>query len=96
MTNGATPVGDRLRVLLAIFDFPLVTTGLRSVIEAEPGMIVAGEVTTRDDLRAAIETIPTDVVITECEPITAAGCTTFESIETIPLGLRASRGRDDW
>ena len=83
MTNGATPVGDRLRVLLAIFDFPLVTTGLRSVIEAEPGMIVAGEVTTRDDLRAAIETIPTDVVITECEPITAAGCTTFESIETI-------------
>jgi two-component system response regulator NreC len=83
MTNGATPVGDRLRVLLAIFAFPLVTTGLRSVIEAEPGMIVAGEVTTRDDLRAAIETIPTDVVITECEPITAAGCTTFESIETI-------------
>lgn len=83
MTNGATPVGDRLRVLLAIFDFPLVTTGLRSVIEAEPGMIVAGEVTTHDDLRAAIETIPTDVVITECEPITAAGCTTFESIETI-------------
>ncbi|HSG86748.1 MAG TPA: response regulator transcription factor, partial [Candidatus Limnocylindrales bacterium] len=82
-TNGATPVGDRLRVLLAIFDFPLVTTGLRSVIEAEPGMIVAGEVTTHDDLRAAIETIPTDVVITECEPITAAGCTTFESIETI-------------
>jgi two-component system response regulator NreC len=83
LTNGATPVGDRLRVLVAVFDFPLVTAGLRSVIDAEPGMVVAGEVATRDGLRAAIETTPADVVIAECEPITAAGCTTFESIETI-------------
>ena len=81
--NGSAPVGDRLRVLLAVFDFPLLTTGLRAVIEAEPGMAVAGEVADRDGLRAAIETIPADIVITECQPVTAAGCTSFESIEAV-------------
>ncbi len=81
--NGSAPVGDRLRVLLAVFDFPMLTTGLRSVIDAEPGMAVVGEVVEREGLRAAIETIATDVVITECQPITAAGCASFESIETI-------------
>jgi two-component system response regulator NreC len=81
--NGSAPVGDRLRVLLAVFDFPMLTTGLRSVIDAEPGMAVVGEVLDRESLRAAIETTPADVVITECQPISAAGCSNFESIETI-------------
>ena len=81
--NGSAPDGDRLRVLLAVFDFPLLTTGLRAVIEAEPGMAIVGEVADRDGLRAAVETIPADIVITECQPVTSAGCTSFESIEAV-------------
>ena len=80
--DGRRP-GDRLRVLLAVFDFPLLTTGLRNVIDAEPGMAVVGEVPDEAAMTETLGAVPADVVITECQPYTRAGCSAFGSIETI-------------
>ena len=83
-TNGSVPGnGERLRVLLAILDFPLLNRGLRAAIEAEPDMTVVGEASEHDALRQLIETVPADVIITECLPFSRAGCASFQAIESI-------------
>jgi two-component system response regulator NreC len=81
--NGPVPGGDKLRVLLAILDFPLVNAGLRAAIDAELDMRVVGQATDLAGLHELVETIPADVVVTECLPYSRAGCTAFQAIETI-------------
>jgi two-component system response regulator NreC len=82
--NVTQTMDDRpLDVLLAIFDFPVLTIGYRTAIDAEPGMRVVGEIEDRDDLRSQVEAIPADVVIAECDAYDPAGGTTMESLETI-------------
>jgi two-component system response regulator NreC len=82
--NGTGPGGGTtLGVLLAVFDFPLLVSGLREAIEAEPDMTVVGEVPGADALRESLEHTTADVVIAECLPFSAAGCTSFQSLETI-------------
>lgn len=84
--NGSGPVGpggEKLRVLLAILDFPLVNTGLRAAIEAELDMRVVGEAGTHAELRTLVETVPADVVVTECLPYSRDGCAAFQAIESI-------------
>jgi two-component system response regulator NreC len=88
MASGAVqpvgdPIGDPMRVVLAVFDFPLLTSGLRNVIDAEPGMVVVGEVPDEAAMAETLAAIPADVVITECQPYTRAGCTAFASIESV-------------
>jgi two-component system, NarL family, response regulator NreC len=82
--NGSGPGGSgKLDVLLAIFDFPMLVAGYRSVIDGELDMRVVGEVYERDHLRQAVERTSADVVVAECLPFNTAGCTTFETIEQI-------------
>jgi two-component system response regulator NreC len=80
--NGADVPGEKLRVLLAIFDFPLVNAGLRAAIDAEPDMHVAGEAPGPAELRNLIETVPADVIVIECQPY-GDGRSAFEAIEAI-------------
>ena len=77
----------RLGVLLAVFDFPMLVTGLRSTIEAELDMEVVGQVPHPEAMADWIARTTADAVITECQGFNGAGCTTFEAIERI----RASR-----
>lgn len=82
--NGHVPGGNgKLGVLLAIFDFPMLNVGFRSVIDAEPDMTVVGEVESHDGLRDQIGKLRADVVIAECLPFNGYGCTSFQTIETI-------------
>lgn len=74
---------DRLDVLLAIFGFPMLSMGFRTALDAEPDIHVTGEVTSPDALIAEVSASGADVVISECQPFDAAGCSTFESIEAI-------------
>ncbi len=83
-TNGsAPPEGRKLRVLLAIFDFPMLTVGFRAAIESEPDMEVVAEVDDRERMRETVGKTSADVIIAECVPFGAAGCTTMETIESI-------------
>jgi DNA-binding NarL/FixJ family response regulator len=91
-SNGQTP-GEptRLGVLLAIADFPMLATGYRAVIDAEPDMRVVGEVDDRSRLREGLERAEADVVIAECLPFDGSGCTSFQSIETVRAVTPASK-----
>jgi DNA-binding NarL/FixJ family response regulator len=81
-TNGSGAPAGRITVLLAIFDFPLLIAGYRSVIEAEPDLHVAGEIGNRDALEAALVQLQPDVVVAECLPFSAPGSNAYGSIET--------------
>jgi DNA-binding NarL/FixJ family response regulator len=82
--NGSGAGGDgRLGVLLAIFDFPMLNAGLRTIIDGELDMRVVGEVPTREQLPEILEHTGADVVIAECLPFSAPGDTTYESLERV-------------
>jgi len=91
-TNGSGTSGNgRLGVLLAIPDFPMLTAGFRSVIDAELDMRVVGVVDDRADLRGEAERSGADVVITECLPFDRSGCSTFQGIEALRAAHPATR-----
>ncbi len=74
---------EKAGVLLAIFDFPMLTVGYRTVIDAESDMRVVGEAETRDSLRDAIDRSAADVAIVECQPYTTDGCLTYRMLESL-------------
>ena len=83
-TNGAAPAGNgKLDVLLAIFDFPMLTIGFQRAIDAEPDMRVVDVVDDRSGLRERIQRSGADVVIVECSPYADGACTAFAAIEEI-------------
>jgi two-component system response regulator NreC len=82
--NGPGPDnGMKLGVLLAIFDFPMLNIGYRAAIDAEMDMQVIGEIESRDVMLGQLEKSTADVMIAECLPIGADGCTSFQTIESI-------------
>jgi DNA-binding NarL/FixJ family response regulator len=81
--HGSGPTGERLRVLLAILDFPLVNAGLRAAVEAEPDMTVVGVAGDHAALRELVATVPAEVIVTECLPYSREGCAAFAAIEAI-------------
>lgn len=84
MASGANGPGNgRVGVLLAVFDFPMLTVGLRAIIDAEPDLHVIGEVAVREALPDELARTTADVVITECLPLDRSGCTMFQSIEAV-------------
>ena len=87
--NGTTAMSERLRVVLAFPDFPLVSAGLRATITAEPDMVVVGETTTQAELASLIATVPADIVVTECLPASREGCMAFGAIEAIRAAVPA-------
>jgi DNA-binding NarL/FixJ family response regulator len=72
-----------LNVLLAIFDFPALVAGFRSIIDAQPDMRVSGVAEDPARLRAQLDAVPADVVIAECLPLAETGSSAFQAIETI-------------
>lgn len=82
--TGPERVSDgALRVLLAIFDFPMLVAGYRSVINAQPDMTIVGALDDRTGLRDQVARTPADVVISECMPYAISGCTSFQAIEEL-------------
>jgi DNA-binding NarL/FixJ family response regulator len=81
--NGSSAPKDKIAVLLAIFDFPMLAAGYRSVIEGELDMRVAGVVPGRDALQASLARSDADVIVAECLPFGAPGAGAFEAIEQI-------------
>ncbi len=81
--SGATPAVDRLGVLLAIIDFPMLSTAMRSVIDGTPDMQVVGEIGNRDSVLEQARVSQPDVIVLECESVGGFGCGTYDSIEAI-------------
>ena len=81
--NGAGPGGDKIGVLLAIFDFPMLVAGFRSIIDTELDMKVTGIAPSLDGLPETLSHAQVDVVVAECLPLSAPGASTFEAIERI-------------
>jgi DNA-binding NarL/FixJ family response regulator len=81
--SGAGGDGVTLDVLLAIFDFPMLTAGYHSVIQSEPDIRVVGAVEDRAALREQLGRLQPDVVVAECQPAGITACARFETIEEI-------------
>ena len=73
----------RLGVMLAIVDFPMLSTAFRSVIDQERDMRVVGEVTSRDTIVEQARAANPDVIVLECESVGGFGCGTYDAIEAI-------------
>ena len=72
-----------LGVMLAIVDFPMLSTALRSVIDQERDMHVVGEVRDRDSIADQARLVNPDVIVLECESVGGFGCGTYDAIEAI-------------
>jgi DNA-binding NarL/FixJ family response regulator len=73
----------RLGVMLAIVDFPMLSTAFRSVIDQERDMRVVGEVNGRETIIEQARAANPDVIVLECESVGGFGCGTYDSIEAI-------------
>ncbi len=83
--SAADVVADakRLGVMLAIVDFPMLSTAFRSVIDQERDMRVVGEATGPDTIVEQALAANPDVIVLECESVGGLGCGTYDSIEAI-------------
>jgi DNA-binding NarL/FixJ family response regulator len=79
----APAVAGRLDVMLAIVDFPMLSSAFRTVIDEAPEMRVVGEVRARDTIVDQVRTHRPDVVVLECESVGGYGCGTVDAIEAI-------------
>jgi two-component system response regulator NreC len=71
----------RLGVMLAIVDFPMLSTAFRIVIDQERDMSVVAEATSRESIADEARASNADVIVLECEGIGGSGCGTYEAIE---------------
>ncbi|MEI7745550.1 MAG: response regulator transcription factor [Chloroflexota bacterium] len=77
------PTGTRLGVMLAIVDFPMLSSALRSVIDQERDMQVVGDATDRETIVEQARIANPDVIVLECESVGGYGCSTYDAIEAI-------------
>jgi two-component system, NarL family, response regulator NreC len=82
-TNGAGQGTGKIAVQLAIFDFPMLVAGFRSVIGGELDMEVTGIAHAIDGIPEMLARAQADVVVAECQPLSAPGSSTFEAIEKV-------------
>ncbi len=80
--NGHATTG-KLKVLLAVFGFPLVSLGVRTVISGESDLTLLAEADCRESMLRVLEREPVDVVIAECLLQSNDGQTSIEAIEAI-------------
>jgi DNA-binding NarL/FixJ family response regulator len=100
--TGSSARDERIGVLLAIFDFPLLSAGYRTVIDAEPEMRVVGEVAGCEALPERILAPAADVVIVECRAYADERAIPFQALESLKalnpairlLALETSCGGD--
>jgi DNA-binding NarL/FixJ family response regulator len=76
-------VSDPVRILLAD-DHPLVRTGVRRILEAQPGLLVAGEVSNGDAALDFLRTDPVDVLVLD---LTMPGTDGFEVLRQVKATL---------
>ncbi|MCJ7709235.1 MAG: hypothetical protein MUQ32_00230, partial [Chloroflexi bacterium] len=69
----------RLGVMLAIVDFPMLSTAFRDVIDQERDMGVVAEATARESIADDARASNADVIVMECEGIGGFGCGTYEA-----------------
>jgi two-component system response regulator NreC len=81
--NGSAPGEQGIGVLLAIFDFPLLTAGYRAVIDAEPDMRVVGEIESQEALREPIQRPAAGVVVVDCMPYGDEGSVSFKTLGSV-------------
>jgi two-component system response regulator NreC len=81
----AEPAGGaaRVNVMLAIVDFPLLSTAFRATIDHERDMGVVAEAADRDSILAQARSSGPDVIILEYEAFAAAGVGTPEAIDQV-------------
>jgi two-component system response regulator NreC len=86
---------QKVGVLLAIFDFPMLSNGYRAVVDAESDMRVVSEVSgrdeIRDEIRDAVDRTGADVAILECQPYSGDGCVSYRMLEGLKGGNPALR-----
>lgn len=84
MRTNATGAGgsEKLGVLLAIPNFPVLRAGFRSIIDREHDMAVVGDVD-GSALVAEIDRTGADVVIAECLPREREACSSFRLVEQV-------------
>ena len=86
-TNGATAGGSRIRVLLAD-DHPILRSGLKLLLGAEPDLEVVGEANTgREAVDKAVELRP-DVVVMDIAMPEMGGLEATRRISQLGLGAR--------
>ncbi len=90
-TNGANEPKEKIGVLLAIFEFPMLIAGYQSVIDGELDMRVEAIVPSRDSLQGALAHTNADVIVAECLPFGAPGSGAFEAIEQIRAAVPSKR-----
>lgn len=73
----------RTRVLVAIFEFPILSAGFRAALNAEPDLEVVAEAPHREALSDMLVRTSPDVVIAECPPLNACGQMCVETIDDI-------------
>ena len=73
----------RVAVMLAIVDFPMLSTAFRAVIDQERDMGVVVEATSREAIVSQAKESSPAVIILEYEAFAAVGCGTPEAIEEV-------------
>ena len=81
--NGHTVSQRKLGVLLSIHEFPVMTLGLRTIIDAEADMQVIGEAESRESMLRHLGQGGVDVVIMESLLQKENGRTSIEAIEAV-------------
>lgn len=81
--NGHTVSQGKLGVLLSIHEFPVMTLGLRTIIDAEADMQVIGEAESRESMLRHLGQGGVDVVIMESLLQKENGRTSIEAIEAV-------------
>jgi DNA-binding NarL/FixJ family response regulator len=76
-------VSETVRILLAD-DHPLVRTGVRRILEAQPGLVVAGEVSNGDAALDFLRADPVDVMVLD---LTMPGTDGFEVLRQVKATL---------
>lgn len=76
-------MNDPVRILLAD-DHPLVRTGVRRILEAQPGLVVAGEVSDGDAALDFLRADPVDVLVLD---LTMPGTDGFEVLRRVKATL---------
>jgi DNA-binding NarL/FixJ family response regulator len=80
-------VSDSVRILLAD-DHPLVRTGVRRILEAQPGLTVAGEVSNGDAALDFLRAAPVDVLVLD---LTMPGTDGFEVLRQVKATLPGTK-----
>jgi two-component system, NarL family, response regulator NreC len=81
----------RVDVMLAIVDFPMLSTAFRAVIDQERDMGVVVEATSREAIVSQAKASSPEVIILEYEAFAAVGCGTPEAIEEVRAAAPGAR-----